>query len=379
MIFEIYNATHCSRSKMRIVLFQLIGLGGPQLYLAQLAKALSKNNDVVVMLGSHLYDENHYENCNAKIILLNTTRSYPQMFLKLINPITYYRILKSVNNESPDVVHLVFEDLISGIAFFLLRFKCKKLVFTEHDPAFHLGETFIVKLNQYSAKFLARFMADAIIVHGDNQKKVLIETGVNSQKIHCAPLGEFSYYTRWIDETSEEKNTILFFGQIMEYKGLNYLINAAPKIASSIPNLKIVIVGEGDITKYKDSINDNTLFEIHNRYIRDEEVAHFFQRASIVVLPYTDASQSGVIPVAYAFKKPVVVTNVGSLAEQVDDNINGFVVPPRDADELSKAIIKLLKDDSLREKFGLAAYNKMTFELSWGQIANKTLQIYQNS
>ncbi len=364
---------------MKILLFQLIGLGGPQLYLAQLANALSKNNDVVVMLGSHLYDEKHYEDCNAKIILINTTRSYFQMFFKLINPMTYFSILQQISHESPDVIHLVFEDLISGILFFLLGFKYKKLIFTEHDPSFHIGDAFIVRLNQYSAKLLARYAADAIIVHGNNQKNILLEKGVHPQKIHCMPHGDFSYYAKWIDEITEEKNTVLFFGQIMEYKGLNYLIDSVPKVASSVPDVKIIIVGEGDIAKYAGSIKDNDRFEIHNRYIRDEEVAYFFQRASIVVLPYTDASQSGVIPVAYAFKKPVVVTNVGSLAEQVEDNITGFVVPPGNADELSKAMIKLLKDDILREKFGLAAYNKMKLELSWDRIAAHTLQIYASS
>jgi glycosyltransferase involved in cell wall biosynthesis len=364
---------------MKIILFQLTGLGGTQLYLSQLAKGLSKNNDVVMLIGSHLYNEKHYENCNAKIILFNTTQSYSKMFLKLINPITYNSILKKINNESPDVIHLVFEDLISGIIFCLLRFEGKRLIFTEHDPSFHTGEAFLVRLNQYFAKLLTRYAADAIIVHGDKQKKILHEKGIRSQKVHSMPHGDYSYYTKWSDVVSEEENTILFFGQIQEYKGLKYLIEAAPKVASAIPNAKFIIAGGGDITKHTDSLKDKTLFEIHNRFIPDEEVAYFFQRASIVVLPYIDASQSGIVPVAYAFKKSVVVTNVGSLAELVEDNVTGFVVPPRNTDELSKAIIRLLKDDNQREKFGLAAYNKMRSELSWDKIADKTVQIYQDS
>jgi alpha-maltose-1-phosphate synthase len=242
-----------------------------------------------------------------------------------------------------------------------------------------MGDAFIVRLNQYSAKLLARSAANAIIVHGTRQKEILLEKGIRANKIHCIPHGDFSYYTKWIDQTREEKNTILYFGQIMEYKGLSYLIDAMPKVVTCIPDIKLIIVGEGDITEFADSIKDDNRFEIHNRYVRDEEVAGFFQRASLVVLPYTDASQSGVIPVAYAFKKPVIVTDVGSLPEQVDDNITGLVVPPRNPDELSKAIIKLLKDDSLREKCGLAAYNKMKFELSWDRIAANTIQVYNSS
>ena len=97
----------------------------------------------------------------------------------------------------------------------------------------------------------------------------------------------------------------------------------------------------------------------------------------MVVLPYIEASQSGIIPIAYAFKKPVVVTNVGSIPEVVDDGITGFIVPPKDPDALASAITKLLRDDKLRKEMGESAYRKMEEELSWDKIADKTIEVYR--
>jgi glycosyltransferase involved in cell wall biosynthesis len=96
-------------------------------------------------------------------------------------------------------------------------------------------------------------------------------------------------------------------------------------------------------------------------------------------LPYIEASQSGVIPTAYGFKKPVVVTSAGSIPEIVDDGITGFIVPPKDVNALAEAIIKLLKDRELRRKMGENAYKKLKKDLSWDNIAEKTIQVYKET
>jgi glycosyltransferase involved in cell wall biosynthesis len=108
-------------------------------------------------------------------------------------------------------------------------------------------------------------------------------------------------------------------------------------------------------------------------------VADLFQRASVVVLPYTDASQSGVVPLAYAFGKPVVVTDVGSLPEVVDDAETGYIVPPKDPTRLGDAIIDLLKNKEKRKTMGEKAYRKGEEELSWGRIALRTVEVYKKA
>jgi glycosyltransferase involved in cell wall biosynthesis len=173
---------------------------------------------------------------------------------------------------------------------------------------------------------------------------------------------------------------VLFFGRIWDYKGLHYLIEAAPIVAKKIPHVKFVIAGEGDdFQKYRDLIGDSPLFEVHNRWISDEERAEMFRRSSVVVLPYTEATQSAVVPVAYNFSRPVVGTRVGALAECIDDGTTGFLVPPRDPESLAVAIVRILENDSLRLQMGMAGKQKLIRECSPEVVAQRTVQVYSDA
>jgi len=93
-------------------------------------------------------------------------------------------------------------------------------------------------------------------------------------------------------------------------------------------------------------------------------------------LPYIEGTQTGIIPIAYAFRKPVVVTNVGSIPEVVDEDITGYVVPPKDPNSLANAIVKILNNDPMRKQMGENAYEKMKKELSWDLVAEETSKAY---
>src|SRR5512146_668340 len=92
-------------------------------------------------------------------------------------------------------------------------------------------------------------------------------------------------------------------------------------------------------------------FLVLNDRICDEQRAELFRNASVVVLPYIEASQSGVVPLAYQYGKPVVATHVGGLPEAVENGRTGLVVPPRDERALASAILRLLGDAELRQRF----------------------------
>ena len=187
--------------------------------------------------------------------------------------------------------------------------------------------------------------SDEVIVHGEQLKQVCVnDLHLPAERVHVIPhitLGNRNAQAH----VQEQPNTILFFGRIWEYKGLEYLIKAEPLITARVPDARIVIAGRGeDFDCYRAMMVHPDRFTVYNEYVSDEKRAELFQQASVVALPYTDASQSGVIPVAYTFGKPVVATTVGGLPEAVDEGETGLLVPPRDERALADAILWLLDD-----------------------------------
>jgi len=170
---------------------------------------------------------------------------------------------------------------------------------------------------------------------------------------------------------------VLFFGRIWPYKGLDHLIRAEPLISARVTDVRFVIAGRGeDFARYRAMMRDPDRFTVINEFVSSERRAQLFAEAAVVVLPYVEASQSGVIPIAYAHEKPVVATSVGGLPEAVEDGRTGFVVPPRDERALADAVVQLLEDRRLRRAMGAAGRRKLEDEWSPAKVAEATLRVY---
>lgn len=153
-----------------------------------------------------------------------------------------------------------------------------------------------------------------------------------------------------------------------------------PKNHATVPVVSVVIAGRGEeMSKYRSLMQDPAEFEVHLRWIDEDERVAFFQRASVVAVPYTEASQSGVVPMAYTFGKPVVATRTGGLPDVVEHGETGLLVPPRDEDALADAIIKLLRDAELRRRLGRNGREKLLTEWSPKVVARQTADVYRRA
>jgi glycosyltransferase involved in cell wall biosynthesis len=287
-----------------------------------------------------------------------------------------WRNVQAIRTWRPDLIHLQQGHLWFNLAGLPLLGR-SPLVTTIHDVTIHHGDLYSRRTPQWVWDLAAR-RASHLIVHGQALKTEAAQRhGFAPDRIHVIPHGEFGFYTQWGQDDRSEKDDILFFGRIWPYKGLQYLIQAEPLITAQIPTARIVIAGEGEsLEPYEQMMANRDRFVVHNRYIPVEEVGCFFEQAALVVLPYVEASQSGVIPLAYAFGKPVVATSVGSIPEVVDHGETGYLVPPRDVPKLAEAVVGLLKDDTLRRQMGRNAYQKAVTELSWERIAEQVVAVY---
>jgi glycosyltransferase involved in cell wall biosynthesis len=287
------------------------------------------------------------------------------------------RLLRTIHAFRPDVVHFQRGHLWFNLALPALR--RYPLVVTVHDPRRHLGDRGAAKTPETVMRFGYR-RADRIIVHGQQLKETLVhDLDFPSEKIHVVP--HIAIGQRRVEAPApEEDSLVLFFGRIWEYKGLDYLIRAEPLISRAVPNLRILIAGDGEgFDRYRRLMANPDRFEVHHRWISDEERTAMFQRAAVVVLPYVEATQSGVVPVAYAFGKPVVATATGGLPEVVEHGRTGLLVPPRDESALAAAIVQLLRDEGLRRRMGEAGRSKIEAEAAPDRIAEQTVEVYRRA
>lgn len=293
------------------------------------------------------------------------------------NVLMVKNLLKQISEIKPDIVHVTFWSpwMMPAMSLFLNI----PVVTTIHDVDRHTGERGLWAIPSVLYRWQWQW-SNQVIVHATTAREQLVNHyGYSSKRVHVIPIGIFNSYRNLIQFQQQERpNKILFFGRIWGYKGLQYLIEAEPLITQIIPDARIIIAGQGEsFEKYQAMMVNPDHFEIHNYRIPDEQVAHLFQQASVVALPYIEASQSGVVAVAYAFGKPVVATKVGGIPDMVIDGQTGLLVPPNDAYSLAEAIITLLKDESKRRQMGHQARNFAETELSWSRIAQKIFEVYQ--
>jgi glycosyltransferase involved in cell wall biosynthesis len=342
-------------------------------YSIQLANALGKLCQVTLMLpdaSGDLVDLVDQQKVNLKLFRKPRMR-------QLINLNMIRGLRRQIQDMHPDVVHSTSWD-IWGTPGLGMCFPIPTVV-TVHDVERHPGEHGLWAIPSAVYPWQWRW-AKQIIVHATNSRQQLLNKyGCQADRVHVIPIGAYSFYTHWaVNNQPEKTNTLLFFGRIWGYKGLQYLIDAEPLISQAVPDVHIIIAGQGEpIEKYWRSMVNPDRFEIHDRFIPNDEVAAFFQQASLIILPYIEASQSAVVAIAYAFGKPIVATRVGGLPDVVQDGQTGLLVPPADARSLAQAIIRLLKDSGLRQQMGRNAKQFSEGELSWDKVAEKTLKVYQ--
>jgi len=272
-----------------------------------------------------------------------------------INPLTWIRAGAAAARGKPDLVlvqwwHPFFAPAFFTICAVLKLMRRAKVVFICHNVLPH--EKSIV--DRFLAA-LAFSVSDGFFVQSREDRDKLLRIRRNVPVIvHPHPIYDFFCTGRLTREAARAKigssagPLLLFFGYVRGYKGLSYLIEAMPLIREKVP-AKLLVVGEfyDDTAPYTElvarlGLADAVRFE--NRYVANEEVEAFFAASDLVILPYVSATQSGIVQIAIAANRPVVVTNVGGLSEAVSEGKTGFVVPPRDAAALARAVVRFFEE-----------------------------------
>ncbi|MDA3865907.1 MAG: glycosyltransferase [Salinivirgaceae bacterium] len=310
----------------------------------------------------------------------NPDKIKTKQWLDSINPINWIRTARRIKNTSPDLLLMKFWLPFFGPSLGYIAshlHKNTKTIAILDNVIPHEKRFFDMPFLRY---FLKR--VDGFIVMSEQVKRDLLSLKPNATyEFQHHPL--YDHFGKPLEQKEARhklgldpaKKTILFFGFIREYKGLDLLIEAFEKLDDTY---QLVIAGEnyGSFDPYQKLIDANkNKSRIHAfvRYIDDGEVPLFFSAADVCVLPYKSATQSGITSIAYHFEVPMLATDVGGLKEMVIDGETGLIIEQPNANAIQNGIENFFNSD--RATFSNNIKNRKK-ELSWEELYNKIMVLY---
>ncbi len=359
-------------AKRKIFMVEIAGSGGIAHYTYNLLLHYPEPSQI------HLYTGSPYEFIESPPVshlklIFNRFKTKPSNILSF-----FYDVVKN----TPSYVHFQVSQYPSFILFLVLILKVLgvKVILTVHNVTSHEQK----KLSNYILRFLYKY-SDKIIVHSFFSKSRL-ESKFHISKHMIIKINHGNYGFLLDQSTNmyrppKKLFTILFFGYIRKYKGLRVLLEALSLPRINDLNFQLVIAGKPvePFKPYDEMIEQLDIkCKIIKRleYLPFENVKSLFYDASVVVLPYTDIDQSGVLHMAYAFSRPVIASSVGGFPEVVEDAYSGYLVPSGDAVSLAEAIKKLIDNRDLVEILGKNAFELSQNRFSWIQISKQTQDLY---
>jgi glycosyltransferase involved in cell wall biosynthesis len=375
--------------------------GGDKPYAFGLATALMSIGVVLDLIASDELDAPEFHN-RSNVTFLNLRGSQETsagVVTKIRRVLAYYlRLVRYAATARPRVFHILWNnkfDLIDRTVLMLYyRILGKKIAFTVHNVNAGRRDSTDSALNRLTLK-IQYHLADQLFVHTEQMKAELgRDFGVRDSAITVIPFGinnavphtslTFAEARQRLGIAGDEK-VLLFFGNIAPYKGLEYLVRAFQQLATESPAYRLIIAGRAkESDDYWSSI-DKTIGAAERErivqrieYIPDEETEVYFKAADVLVLPYSEIFQSGVLFLGYSFGLPVIAADVGSLGDDVIEGQTGFLFQPRDSVDLARAIRTYFLSDLFK---GLTSRRPeirdyATARYSWETVGQITRNVY---
>ena len=312
----------------------------------------------------------------------------------------YARLLYYGATSSAPIFHILWNYKFTFFdrTLLLIYYKLlgKRLVFTAHNVNAGERDGSDSFLNRVSLRTQYR-LVDHIFVHTQKMKDQLVETfGAREEKITIIPFGTYDMVPQSSLTSAEAKRrlglrasdrAILFFGRITPYKGIHLLVDAFARIAHQDENYRLVIAGEPmkegehQWQQTQRAIEQSGMRQQviqHARFIDDNEIELYFKGSDVLVLPYTQIFQSGVLFMAFSFGLPVIATDVGSFGRDIIAGKTGFVCRPNDPEDLARVIEEYFSSElflTLDEQRGRIK-DLIQAGHSWDIAARKTGDVY---
>jgi glycosyltransferase involved in cell wall biosynthesis len=253
-------------------------------------------------------------------------------------------------------------------------------VLTTHDP-FAMNGLPVGWKRRLTDRFVLR-QADAVVALSNAERDFLARRrGLRADRIAVIPNGiSTSVFNRVSATVEPTSDTLLFVGQLQEFKGLDYLLHALPAVRASHPGVKLRVVYQTGalLDRYQkdaDHLGLDGCLEFDGAKTASA-LAQLYSTAAIVVSPSLGECLSTVVLEAMCCGAAVVATDVGGIREQLDED-TGVIVPPRDSAALALAISTLLDDAGRRRQLGQAAWRKAHAQFTVRQMIDRHVRLYE--
>ena len=378
--------------------------GSDKPYVFGLTKSLTSEGVRLDLIGSDELDEPQFHD-NPGVNFLNlrgSQRSEVSLVRKISRIATYYvRLIRYAATARSRIFHILWNNRLESfdrtVLMLYYRSLGKRIVFTAHNINASRRDGKDTLLNRVTLRIQYR-LAHHIFVHTKKMKQELIkEFGVPDGRATVIPFG----INNSVPNTDlrpgkakhrlgirEGEKTILFFGRITPYKGLEYLIDAFRKILVRGGDYRLIIAGrpdncEGYWRTMREAVFDGAESKrvlLRAEFIPDDETEIYFKAADVLVLPYREIYQSGVLFLAHSFGLPVLAADVGSLKDEIVDGKTGFVFRPEDPDDLAKAIERYFGSDLYADLDTRRAEIRdyANARHSWDVVGQTTMSVYAN-
>lgn len=351
--------------------------GGPR-YTLELARALAARGDLEVHLSYAPQAEirAEYEALGLPGLPVDTYRGAAEAALASLRlPLIRHRFARYLRDHRIDTVIGTMNHVWDVAVAPAIRPAGARLLYVLHDGALHPGEE--SALRAWSFRRVIGLADGMVTLSGHVRDQLTALYGYPPERSRVIPHGVFAFGDappRRHPSADGRPLRLLFFGRILPYKGLDLLLDAYAALRARTPEgagpgVELIVAGSGDLAPYAGRLAGLPGVTLDHRWIAEEEMPSILERADLVVLPYREASQSGVAACAYGAGLPVVATPVGGLTEQIRHGETGLLAEAVTAEALAGAIDRFATDPALYEAASRAALAHAEGALSWRAVA----------
>lgn len=314
---------------------------------------------------------------------------YPEYRLPFMETAVSPGMIGKVLSEQFDVLHVHgMTPTITDVCIVIGKLKRKPVLLSYHYDAETTGRLAVLLQTAYEA-FATPIvgLADVLLVLSDSYARTSTVLQRIRNKLITVPGGvDLKKFSPGPNEANQKTPTVLFVGKVIHYKGIEYLIDAMPAVLARVPNARLIISGRSNSKRYaqlivnriaKSPARKAILWE--DEWVDSDALIRRLRECSVLVLPSVSRREAfGMVLIeAMSAGKPVIATSIPGPRDVVQNNINGFLVPPRDSRDLAEAIVSILSDNVLSTRMSRMS-RRLARRYAWDHVTAHHLKIIES-